>query len=70
MKTKEELKSMLFCRLAELQDGRVIKENPKLAVKLNTEMQLLYQILGEEVLESYWEQIEEMDSVVAEIEYE
>ena len=58
MKTREELLSMLYVRLAELQDGRVKEQNPDLAVQLNTELQLLYEILGDEVPEEYWEQIE------------
>lgn len=68
MKTKEELKSMLFSRLAELQDGRLIKNNPTLAVKKNTELQLLYEIFGEEVLEEYREQIGKMDSIMSNVE--
>lgn len=58
MKSKEELLKMLYVRLAELQDGRVKADNPKLAEKLAIELALLYEILGEEVDEEYWEQIE------------
>jgi hypothetical protein len=45
-KTGQELLQMLFAKLAELQD-------------LN-EVALLYDILGEDVPEEYWEQIEEV----------
>ena len=57
MKTKQELLKMLFFRLAELQDGRC-KHNIGLTESLKTELNLLYDILGEEVPEEYWEQIE------------
>ena len=60
MKTKQELLQMLFSRLAELQDGKVKQDNPNLAEKLKIELALLYDILGEEVPEEYWEQIEEV----------
>lgn len=58
MKTKQELLSMLFTRLAELQDGRVKENNSEYAKKEKIELYLLYEILGEEVPEEYWEQIE------------
>ena len=59
MKTKQELLSMLYSRLAELQDGRIKTVNPTTTKKLRTELNLLWDILGEEVPEEYWEQIEE-----------
>lgn len=59
MKNKDELLKMLFARLAELQDGRIKEDNPDYAKQLRTELALLYDILGEEVPETYWEQIEE-----------
>lgn len=58
MKTKTELKQMLFARLAELQDDRIKKNNPAMAKRLKIELELLYDILGEEVDEDYWDQIE------------
>jgi len=59
MKSKEELLQMLYVRLAELQDGRVKVNTPELARNLKTELSLLYEILGEDIPEEYWEQIEE-----------
>lgn len=59
MKTKQELLEMLFVKLAELQDGRIKTVNPIIAKKLQTELNLLWDILGEDVPEEYWEQIEE-----------
>ena len=58
MKTKQELLSMLFSRLAELQDGRIKTVNPTMTKMLQAELNLLWDILGEEVPEEYWEQIE------------
>lgn len=58
MKTKQKLLQMLYGRLAELQDGKVKQDKPNLAEKLKIELALLYDILGEEVPEEYWEQIE------------
>ena len=60
MKTKQELLQMLYSRLAELQNGKAKQDNPNLAEKLKIELALLYDILGEEVPEEYWEQIEEV----------
>ena len=59
MKTKQELLSMLFARLAELQDGR-IKTNNTAAEKLRIELALLYAVLGDDIPEKYWCQIEEV----------
>ena len=58
MKTKQKLLSMLFSRLAELKSN-VKQNNQPLAEKLRIELSLLYDILGEDVPEEYWEQIEE-----------
>ena len=60
MKTKQKLLQMLYGRLAELQNGKVKQDKPNLAEKLKIELALLYDILGEEVSEEYWEQIEEV----------
>ena len=59
MKTKQEILSMLYSRLAELQDGRIKTVNPTMAKMLQTELNLLWDILGDDVPEEYWEQIEE-----------
>lgn len=60
MKTKQELLQMLYSRLAEIQDGRIRKANPEMYDKLRTELALLYDILGDDIPEEYWEQIEEI----------
>ena len=59
MKTQQELLQMLFSRLAELQDGRIKTVNPTTTKRLQTELNLLWDILIEDVPEEYWEQIEE-----------
>lgn len=53
MKTKQELLEMLFAKLAELQDGRIKTVNPIIAKKLQTELNLLWDILGEDVSDEY-----------------
>lgn len=67
MKTKQELLQMLFAKLAELQDlnkkgfiTKTVWETANLTAKLQAEVALLYDILGEDVPEEYWEQIEEV----------
>ena len=59
MRTQQELLQMLYSRLAELQDGRIKTVNPIIAKKLQTELNLLWDILIDDVPEEYWEQIEE-----------
>lgn len=59
MKSKQEILSMLFSKLAELKDGRIKQANPTMAEQLKIELALLYDILNEDVPEEYWEQIEE-----------
>ena len=59
MKTKQELLSMLYSRLAELQDGRIKTVNPTIAKRIQAELNLLWDILIDDVPEEYWEQIEE-----------
>ena len=59
MRTQQELLQMLYSRLAELQDGRIKTVNPTTTKRLQTELNLLWDILGEDVPEEYWEQIEE-----------
>ena len=58
MKTKQELLSMLYSKLAELQDGRIKVNNPTFAEQLKIELSLLYDILGDDAPEEFWEQIE------------
>lgn len=58
MKTKQELLKMLYITLAELQSGS-LDGKPELKVQQQTRLELLYDILGEDVPEEYWEQIEE-----------
>jgi len=55
MKSKQEILSMLFAILAELQTNTA---NEKVTGMLQTQLKLLYDILGEEVPEEYWQQIE------------
>ena len=43
MKTKQELLSMLYSKLAELQDGRIKVNNPTFAEQLKIELSLLYE---------------------------
>ena len=62
MKTKQELLEMLYSRLAELQDMKHKPINARTAtyaVRLQTELILLSDILGKDVPEEYLEQIEE-----------
>lgn len=56
-----------FSKLAGLQDlnkkeftTKTVWETANLTAKLQTEVALLYDILGEDVPEEYWEQIEEV----------
>lgn len=55
MKSKNELLKMLYVILAELQSG-TLKENMR--VEQQVRLELLYDILGDEIPEEYWEQIE------------
>ena len=55
MKTKQELFKILFTTLAELQSGTLKGE---MKSRQQVRLELLYDILGEEVPESFWEQIE------------
>ena len=54
MKTKDEVLAMLMSRLTELRDG---SPGADLANRLTTESELLYNILGEDVPEEYWDEI-------------
>lgn len=55
MKSKQELLKMLYTTLAELQNG-ALKGDMK--ARQQARLELLYDILGEEIPEEYWEQIE------------
>lgn len=55
MKSKEEILKDLLVTLAELQNG---VHGEILKTYLETKLQILYDILGEDVSEEYWEQIE------------
>lgn len=55
MKTVEELRAMLFERLAEIKAGGLTVAYDE---HLRTELALLYDILGEEIEEEFWEEIE------------
>ena len=66
MKTKQELLEILFAKLAELQDinkqplnNNTVVQTTQLVQRLQIEVALLYDILGEDVPKEYWEQIEE-----------
>ena len=62
MKTKQELLEMLYSKLTELQDMKHKPINARTAtyaVRLQTELILLSDILGKYVPEEYWEQIEQ-----------
>ena len=55
MKSKEEILKDLLATLAELQNG---VHGEILKTYLETKLQILYDILGEDVPEEYWDQIE------------
>ena len=56
MKSKEEILSMLYATLNELQNG---VKGEGLKHYLETKLQVLVDILGEEIPEEYWEQLDE-----------
>lgn len=58
MKKKEDILKDLYATLAELQ-GLTDRGNKGLMECLKIKLSILYDILGEEVPEEYWEQIEE-----------
>lgn len=59
MKSKEEILKNLYVTLAELQGTAWGEENKDLEKYLRIKLTVLYDILGEEVPEEYWEQVEE-----------
>lgn len=56
MKSKQEILIMLYVTLAELQSKTAGKE---LVEYLKIRLELLYDILGDDVPEEYWRQIEQ-----------
>lgn len=58
MKSKDEILKMLYVTLAELQGTSWTEENKNLEEYLRIKLTVLYDILGEEVPEEYWEQVE------------
>lgn len=60
MKSLEEIKSMLFAILAELQDGRTTENNPDLKEYLKIRLELLVDILGDDLPGEYYQQINDL----------
>lgn len=56
MKSSQDILKKLFAILAELQSGTATGD---LEIRLRTELEVLYDILGEDVQEGFWEQIEQ-----------
>ena len=59
MKSKNELLSMLFAVLSELK-SKSEEPDSELKTKLQTQLQLLWDILEEDVPVVYWDEIEEL----------
>lgn len=59
MKSKNELLSMFFAVLAELK-SKSEEPDSELKTKLQTQLELLWDILEEDVPEEYWDEIEEL----------
>lgn len=57
MRSKEEIMKRLFATLAELQSGTTTEQVHE---RLCIELLVLNDILGDDVPEEYWEQIEEL----------
>lgn len=57
MKSKEEILSMFYATLTELQSGTV-EEKSMLYKYLTEKLGILYDILGDDIPEEYWKQIE------------
>lgn len=55
MKSEEEILKDLFCILAELQSGTTSGDLEKY---LRIKLEVLYNVMGEDVPEEFWEQIE------------
>lgn len=56
MKSAEQIRAMFYATLAELQNG---VENESIYDGLCAKLSVLYDILGEDIPEEYWEQVEE-----------
>lgn len=59
MKARDEILKDLYVTLAELQGTHWDEGNEELQKRLRVKLTVLYEILGEEVPEKYWEQVEE-----------
>lgn len=57
MKAQNEIYRDLMCTLNELQSGST-RTNPGLDIMLRHKLAVLYDILGDDVPEDFWEQIE------------
>ena len=57
MKTKQEILKDLFATLTELKEG---VDSPSLDTYLKVKLETLYNVLGEDVPEEYWDEIEEI----------
>jgi hypothetical protein len=55
MRTADELKAMLFERLAEIQRGGLTERYDE---QCRIELALLFDIVGEDIDKSYWDEIE------------
>lgn len=55
MRTADELKAMLFERLAEIERGGLTERYEE---QCRIELALLFDILGEEIDKDYWQRIE------------
>lgn len=60
MQSKEDVLKSFYSRLAELQDGRVFVQRPKLAKRLGVELNLLVEVLDEDISEEFYEQARAM----------
>ena len=64
MKNKTEMLSMLMAKLAEFkarpESANIDTSRIATGIKLAIEIRLLYDLLGEEVPEEYWDELEEI----------
>ena len=58
MTSSTALKQMFFSNLKRLQSG-ITTDNQMLDIRLRTQLELLFEILGDEIPEEYWDQAEE-----------
>lgn len=64
MKTKQELLSMLFARLTELEDESSKNYSEAMLTCARTELALLYDILEDDIEEEWWERINQQIDVI------